>query len=391
MKALSDVSQMVTPSPIREMFNRAMGMENVVSFTVGEPDFTTPAHIVEAAVEALRRGEHKYTPNAGILPLRQAISRHTETTHGLTYDPDAEIIVTAGGMEALYLTILTLLDPGDEVILGDPCWTNYSRQVLLCHGQPKYVTVDAAHDFLYDPAVVEAAITPKTKALIINSPANPTGGIAGRKALEQLARLAVRYDLWVLTDEVYRDLVYDGREAFSIASLPGMKDRTVIINSFSKSYAMTGWRVGYAMGPKNVIGTMVKLQENVAACVNSAAQYGALAALEGPKEPLQEMLKQYTARRQVVMEEFATVPGLTCFAPQGAFYALVDISGTGMRAQAFAMELLEQTGVIVVPGHAFGENSQKYIRLSFATSEENIRTGIGRIRKYMKMKAGVSE
>ena len=383
MKELSVASQVVTPSPIREMFNRAIGMQDVVSFTVGEPDFQTPAHIVEAAVEALRRGEHKYTPNAGILPLRQAISKHTAGTHGLTYDPESEVIVTAGGMEALYLTMLTLLNPGDELILGDPCWTNYSRQVLLCNAEPKFVTVHADNDFLFDADALEAAITPKTKAFLINSPANPTGGVGSRAAIEKLAELAIKYDLWVISDEVYRDLLYDGNEAFSIATLPGMKERTIIVNSFSKSYAMTGWRVGYAMGPGKVIKTMVKLQENVAACVNSAAQYGALAALEGPKDALKEMVAKYTSRRQVVVEEFAKVPGLTCFAPQGAFYALVDISSTGMKAQDFAMDLLEKNRVIVVPGHAFGESSDKYIRLSFATSEETIREGIRRIGAYM--------
>ena len=388
MKNLSAASQLVTPSPIREMFNRALGMEDVVSFTVGEPDFLTPDHIVEAAVEALRRGEHKYTPNAGILPLRQAVSRHTANTHGVTYAPENEVMITAGGMEALYLTMLTLLDPGDEVILSDPCWTNYSRQVLLCHAEPRFVTVDAANDFLFEPEKLEAAITPKTKLFVINSPANPTGGVGSREALEKLAEIAVRHDLWVISDEVYRDLVYDGQSPASIAVLPGMRERTVIVNSFSKSYAMTGWRVGYAMGPASVIGTMVKLQENVAACVNSAAQYGALAALEGPKEPLKQMLAKYAARRRVVVEEFAAVPGVSCFAPQGAFYALVDISATGMKAQDFAMELLEQARVIVVPGHAFGETSDRYIRLSFATSEETIREGIGRIRDHMKKKAG---
>ena len=185
MKELSVASQVVTPSPIREMFNRAIGMEDVVSFTVGEPDFQTPAHIVEAAVEALRRGEHKYTPNAGILPLRQAISKHTEATHGLTYEPEGEIIVTAGGMEALYLTMITLLNPGDELILGDPCWTNYSRQVLLCNAEPKFVTVTADNDFLFDADALEAAITPKTKAFLVNSPANPTGGVGSRAGLGQ--------------------------------------------------------------------------------------------------------------------------------------------------------------------------------------------------------------
>jgi len=384
MKTLSAATRTVTNSPIREMFNRAMGMQDVVSFTVGEPDFPTPPHIVEAAVEALRRGEHKYTPNAGILPLRQAISRHTQQTHGLLYEPESEIIATAGGMEALYLTMLAILDPGDEVLLGDPCWTNYSRQVLLCNAQPRYVTVNAEQDFLFDPAALEAAITPKTKAFVVNSPANPTGGIGSRAALEQLAQIAQKYDLWVISDEVYRDLVYDGREVCSIAALPGMKERTIVINSFSKSYAMTGWRVGYALGPGELIGHMVKFQENVAACVNSAAQYGAIAALERPKDALQDMLAAYTTRRRVVLEEFASVPGLRCYAPQGAFYALVDISATGMKAEEFAMDLLEKNRVIVVPGHAFGATSDRYVRLSFAASEETIREGIRRIRAYME-------
>lgn len=386
MKELSIAAKRVTGSPIREMFNRAIGMQDVVSFTVGEPDFSTPTHVVEAAVEALRRGEHKYTPNAGILPLRQAISRHTEETHRIRYNPENEIIVTAGGMEALYLTMLAILDPGDEVILSDPCWTNYSRQVLLCNAEPRYVEVNAGHDFLFEAKALETAITSRTKAFIVNSPANPTGGIGSREALEQLAELAIRYDLWVISDEVYRDLVYNGAEPCSIAAFPGMKERTIIVNSFSKSYAMTGWRVGYAMGPAEVIKNMVKFQENVAACVNSAAQYGAIAALEGPKDALQNMLAEYTVRRQIVMDEFASVPGLRCFVPQGAFYALVDISSTGLKAEEFAMELLEQAKVIVVPGHAFGASSDCYIRLSFAASEETIREGIGRIRTYMEMR-----
>lgn len=384
MKELSQVSQLVTPSPIRQMFNKAMGLEHVISFTVGEPDFLTPPHIVDAAVEALHRGEHKYTPNAGILPLRQAISRRTLETHGLSYAPEGEIIVTAGGMEALYLTMLTLLNPGDEVILGDPCWTNYSRQVLLCHGVPRFVTVTAEHDFFFEPEQIEMAISSKTKLLVINSPSNPTGGVGSYAALKKLAELAVKHDLWVISDEVYRDLVYEDHDAVSIAAMPGMKERTVIVNSFSKSYAMTGWRVGYAMGPEAVIQTMVKLQENVAACVNSAAQYGALAALEAPQTARDTMLKQYAARRQILLEELEKIPELSCFAPQGAFYALVDISATGLCAQAFALDLLEKNRVIVVPGHAFGPGSDRYVRLSFATSEENIREGIRRIGQYMR-------
>lgn len=386
MKALSNVTRTVTPSPIRQMFNRALGMEDVVSFTVGEPDFTTPEHIVEAAVEALRAGEHKYTPNAGILPLRQAICRVTEKSHGIAYDPQTQAIVTAGGMEALMLSMLTIIDAGDEWILSDPCWTNYSRQVYICGGVPKFVPVRAEDNFHFDPAALEAAITERTKGFIINSPSNPTGGVADEERLRALADIAVRHDLYVISDEVYGNLLYDGIKAPSIAALPGMAERTVIVNSFSKSYAMTGWRVGYALGPEEVIKNMVKLQENVAACVNSAAQYAAVAALEGTQEPLRQMVESYSRRRQLVVEGFKSVPGLTCHAPQGAFYALLDVSATGMNATDFAMELLEQERVIVVPGDAFGAGSSCYVRLSFATSDENIKKGIARIGAYMKRK-----
>lgn len=384
MKALSALCTSVTASPIREMFNMAAGMDDVISFTVGEPDFDTPAHIVEAAVEALRRGEHHYTPNAGILPLRQAIGDTVRKSNGITYDPDSQIMVTAGGMEALALILMSILDPGDEVILCDPGWTNYSRQVLIAGGKPVFVSVDADTNFQFDPKALEAAITPKTKAFIINSPANPTGGVAEPALLQKYAQIAMRHDLYVISDEVYSMLTYDGCAPVSIATLPGMMERTMIVNSFSKTYAMTGWRVGYALGPEPIISCMVRLQENVAACVNSAAQYGAIAALRGTQEPLKDMQNQYARRRKIVADGFAAIDGLSCFAPQGAFYAFVDISATGMTAKEFAMDLLEKAKVIVVPGHAFGEGSNGYVRLSFAASEETIREGIRRIAKYMR-------
>ena len=383
MKELSHVSKVVTPSPIREMFNLAIGMEDVISFTVGEPDFCTPDNIVDAAAKALKRGEHHYTPNAGILPLRQAISDVTLRTHGLKYDPESQIIATAGGMEALLLTMLVLLDPGDEFILTDPCWTNYSRQILICGGVPKFVPVSAETGFTFDPDELEKAITPKTKGFLVNSPANPTGAIADPEILRRLAEIAVKHDLWVISDEVYSRLLYEGSEAVSIATFPGMAERTVIVNSFSKTYAMTGWRVGYAMGPAPIIKNEVKLQENVAACVNSSAQYGAIEALTGSQKAVDDMVATYAARREIVLAEFATVKGLTCYAPKGAFYALVDIAATGMKGRAFATKLLNEAKVIVVPGEAFGETSDHYIRLSFATSEQTIREGIRRIRNYM--------
>ena len=384
MKEISNVAKIVQPSPIRKMFNLADGMEDVVSFTVGEPDFNTPAHVVDAAVEALRTGKHHYTPNAGILPLREAISEYYVRSRGLHYSPETEIIATAGGMEALLLTMLTLLNPGDAFLLSDPCWTNYSRQIEICSARPVFVPVDATHDFTFAPAALEKAITPETKGFLVNSPANPTGGIAGREALEQLAEIAVRHDLYVISDEVYSELLYEGNTFTSIAVLPGMKERTIIVNSFSKTYAMTGWRVGYALGPQHIISQMVKLQENVAACVNTAAQYGALAALTGSQAPVAEMLETYSQRRAYILDAFSKINGLTCFAPQGAFYAFVDISAAGMDAETFARDLLQKVRVIVVPGEAFGESGKRYVRLSFATSMENIREGTRRIAQYMK-------
>ncbi len=384
MKPLSNITQTVTPSPIRQMFNRALGMQDVISFTVGEPDFSTPDHIVEAAVDALRRGEHHYTPNAGILPLRKAIADVVRQSHELEYAPDSQIIVTAGGMEALMLTMLTILDPGDEVILSDPCWTNYSRQVLICNAKPAFVTVSADNHFQFTPEALEAAITDRTKAFIVNSPANPTGGIADLDTLKKLADIAIRHDLYVISDEVYASLLYENNRAWSIAALPGMQERTIIINSFSKTYAMTGWRIGFALGPVDIIKNMVKLQENVAACVNSAAQYAAIAALTGTQEPLHEMQRAYQKRREIIVDGFSKIEGLTCFAPQGTFYALLNISKTGMSASDFSMDLLEKERVVVVPGDAFGKTSTCYVRLSFATSESNIREGIRRIAHYMK-------
>lgn len=383
MKDISNVAKKVQPSPIRQMFNLADGMEDVVSFTVGEPDFDTPQHIVDAAIDALKNGEHHYTPNAGILPLRTAISEVISHSHGLSYAPDKEIIVTAGGMEALLLTMLTMLNPGDEFILSDPCWTNYSRQVEICSAVPMFVRVNAENGFTFNPDDLERAITPQTKGFLINSPANPTGGIAEKKILQKLAEIAIRHDLYVISDEVYSAIVYEDKKITSIATIPGMKERTVIINSFSKTYAMTGWRVGYAVGPQHLISQMVKLQENVAACVNSAAQYGALAALTGTQEPLSEMLKTYAERRTYVLDAFSKIKGLTCFIPQGAFYAFVDVSATGMDAETFAKDLLQKARVIVVPGSAFGSYGANFIRLSFATSLENIKQGLQRIGKYM--------
>lgn len=384
MKELSRVAQCVTPSPIRKMFNLAAELQDVVSFSVGEPDFSTPEHIVEAAVQALRAGQHHYTPNAGILPLRQAITKSIVKTHRVSYDPNTQVIVTAGGMEALMLTMHCILDPGDQFILGDPCWTNYSRQIQICSAEPVFVPMTGENGFFYDPEALEKAITPRTKGFVLNSPSNPTGNIAGKEILEKLAEIAVKYDLYVISDEVYQNILYDDNTAPSIATLPGMAERTIIVNSFSKTYAMTGWRVGYAVGPAHIIEKMVKLQENIAACVTTFAQYGALAALEGPSKPVAEMVATYTQRRDYLVSQLKQIPGLRFCVPQGTFYLFLDISETGMNAEEFAKDLLQKQRVIMVPGEAFGENGKNYVRISFATSMETIQEGIKRLAAYMQ-------
>ena len=383
MKQLSIVSQTVQPSPIREMFNRAQQMTDVISFAIGEPDFTTPPHIIDAAVEALRRGETHYTPNAGLLPLRQALSRELERTRGIDYNPDDQIIVTAGAMEGLLLSMMTLLDPGDELILPDPYWTNYPGQVQICSAVPRFVPVDEANHFQYSAESLASAITNRTKGILINSPANPTGGVADPGTLASIAKIAIEHDLYVLSDEVYTMLQY-GTPASSIASVPHMAERTLVINSFSKTYAMTGWRVGYVAGPKAIISRMVKLQENVVACVNTAAQYGALAALEGPGEPVEDMVRIYAERRAYLCEAVQSIDGLSCVEPQGAFYLFINISQTGLTSESFANGLLNEEKVVVVPGRAFGSTSASYVRLSYATSMDQLREGMARIARYVK-------
>lgn len=385
MKPLATAEPLVTNSPIRRLFNKAAGLSDVIAFTVGEPDFSTPGYIVDAAVESLRSGKsHHYPPNAGYDFLRDAVSRETEKTHGIKLDKIKNAMITCGGMEALSLAFHVIVDPGDEVILGDPSYCNYSRMCYIQHAKPVFVPCYAEDNFAFDIEALKAAVNEKTKAIILNSPANPTGGVADIEKLREIARICVENDLYVFSDEVYNSLTYDGNKAVSIATFPGMQERTVIINSFSKKYAMCGWRVGYAIAREDIVDAMSRFQENIASGVNGAAQYAAYAALTGPQDDFNEMLRQYTVRRNLVVEEFNKIKGLKCFAPQGTFYAFIDVSGTGMDGNSFADDMIEKAHVIVVPGDTFGTEGKKYVRLVFATSEANIREGIRRIGKRME-------
>ena len=385
MKPLASCVSGVPNSTIRKLFNKAAGLKDVIPFTVGEPDFNTPDYIVNAAIDALKDGKcHHYPPNAGYDALRAAVTKETERTHGLKFsDPIKCAMITCGGMEALSLAFHVIVDIGDEVIIGDPAYCNYRGMCAIQHATPVFVPCYAKDNFAFDIDALKKAITPKTKAIILNSPTNPTGGIAGVEKLREIAKLCVENDLYVFSDEVYQSLVY-GEKPMSIATFPGMQDRTIIINSFSKKYAMCGWRVGYAIAREDIVDAMSRFQENIASGVNGAAQYAALAALEGPQDDFKEMLRQYTVRRNLVVEEFNKIPGLKCFAPQGTFYAFIDVSGTGMDGNEFADACIENARVIVVPGDTFGPEGKKYVRLVFATSEERIREGIRRIGKYME-------
>ncbi|HQL37557.1 MAG TPA: pyridoxal phosphate-dependent aminotransferase [Bacillota bacterium] len=384
MVQVSKIAQEIKGSTIRKMFNMASSMTDTVSFALGEPDFTTSKNIIDAACKALQDGITHYTPNAGILRLRQAIAKKLKNKNNVEIDPETEVMVTAGGMEALMLVMMVTLDPGDEIILTDPFWTNHPSQVLMTGAIPRFVKVYEEDGFAYNPDNVRKAINSKTKAILINSPANPTGGVAGREVLEEIAKMAIEHDLIVITDEVYQHLIYDGAEFVSIASLPGMKERTVIIDSFSKAYAMTGWRIGYAAGCREILQNMIKLHENVVSCITTSSQYGAIEALEGPQDYLGYMLEKYAARRNLIVEGINSIEKLSCIKPKGAFYAFPNITGTGMSSEEFAVELLKKTGVVVVPGSGFGEAGEGFIRISYATSEENIKEGLRRIKAFVE-------
>lgn len=383
MKKLSTLTEL-QPTAIRKMFDLALGMDNVVSFAMGEPDFDTPKHIIEAAKKAMDAGQTHYNPNAGIMPLREAISQKMKEFDHIEYDPKSEIMVTVGGMEAIYLTLTVLLNPGDEVLVTDPCYANYDGEIKMNGGIPVYVPVYEKDEFNLTEENLRKAITPKTKAILFNSPTNPTGAVAPQSVQEMIARVAIENDLYVIYDEVYKYLIYDDTPFFNLASINGMRERTIVVDSFSKSYAMTGWRVGYAVGPAAVIGNMPKLQENFCSCVNTPAQWAAVEALKGPQDACNYMNQQYLERRNLICEGLNRIDGLSCNTPKGAFYVFLNVKGTGLTSEEFAIRLLKEEHVVVSPGSGFGEMGEGYVRLSYATSTENIREGVKRMGHFVK-------
>ena len=382
MKPLSSIAHM-KPSPIRKIYEKAILMDNVIFFSLGEPDFTTPSGVIETAVTSLRNGETHYTPNAGIPELRAAIAENIAEYDRVSYSP-SEIAVTSGGMEALTLALLTLLEPGDEVILSDPSYTNYKDQIEIAKGVPRFVTVHEKDRFNLTPEGVRAAITDKTKVLMINSPCNPTGAVASEPLLKELAAIAVEYDLYVLFDEVYKYLYYDVDPFYNIARIPGMRERTLLIDSCSKTYAMTGWRVGWIAGPENIVSNIPKIQENICSCVPAFVQKGAAHALRFCRADIDRMNAQYRKRRDLIYEGINAIPGLGAVLPDGAFYLFVNIKETGLSSEEFALKLLEEARVALSPGSAFGPSGEGFVRMSYSTSIENIEEGLRRIRTWMQ-------
>ncbi|WP_437833299.1 pyridoxal phosphate-dependent aminotransferase (plasmid) [Niallia taxi] len=383
MKDLSRKIQGIKAAKVRQMYELSQGLDDVVSFVIGEPEFDTPKNIIDAAKKAMDNGETHYTPNAGILPLRVAVSKHFLEFDKVSYNPEDEIFITVGGMQGLSLSLLILTNPGDEVIVSDPCYTNYFGMIEMNNAVPVTVPVFEEEGFHFTEERLRKAITPKTKAIILNSPSNPTGAVASRDTMEMIARLAIEYDIYVIFDEVYKYLTYD-EPFFNIARISGMKDRTIIIDSVSKSFAMTGWRVGYCLAPKPIVAQMQKIQEFMLSCVNTPAQYAAIEALTGPTDAYTSMNEQYKERRSIMVERINQIDKISCLMPKGAFYVFMNIKETGLTSDEFALKLLHEQHVVVSPGDCFGTMGEGYVRLSYASSVDNIHKGFDRISRFIQ-------
>jgi aspartate aminotransferase len=354
---------------------------DMVDFGPGEPDFDTPLSIRQAAIRALEAGATHYAPSRGVPDLRVAIAEKLARENDLAYDPATEILVTPGAKQAILEAILTTVADGDEVIVFDPGWASYSAIVELASGRPVHVAL--RNDFTIDPTAFRDALSPRTRAIIIGSPGNPTGNVLSASELELLSEVCRDRDLLLISDEIYERIRYPGVQVVSPAALPGMRDRTVTINGFSKAYAMTGWRLGYAAAPAALIEAMLKVHEHSVTAATTFAQVGAIEAIRGPQGPIQDMVAEFARRREIIVEGLRRLPGITCTLPEGAFYVFPDVTGTGLTGTELAQRLLG-AGVAVTPGAGFGANWDTNIRLSFAVSEERIQTGLDRMEAALQ-------
>jgi len=372
----------VPPSGIRRFFDIAATMEDVISLGIGEPDFDTPEPIVQAGIEALKQGKSHYTSNSGLSELRRAIAEHLDRAYGQTYNPASEILVTVGVSEALYLAFAATLDPGDEVIIPEPCFVAYAPEVIFAGGTPVMVPTRVETDFQVTADAVKKAITPRTKALLVGYPNNPTGAVMARERLNEIAAVAKQHDLLVISDEIYDRLVYGTRHV-CFPSLPGMYSRTILLQGFSKAYAMTGWRVGYIAAPAELMEMMRKVHQYTIMCAATVSQVAALAALQEGEPYVQQMVAEYDRRRRLIVDGLNEI-GLKCFEPRGAFYAFPSVEVTGMDENEFAEKLLHEERVAVVPGSAFGEAGRGYVRCSYATAYEKIEEALERLRRFVR-------
>jgi aminotransferase len=373
--------QDIPPSGIRRFFDIAATMNDVISLGVGEPDFVTPGPVLESGIQSLRRGETHYTSNSGILELREGVSAYIARLYGIEYHPENELLITVGVSEALYLVMTTILNPGDEVIVPEPCFVSYMPEVSLAGGVPVAVPTRVEDNFQVTAAAIEAAITPRTKAILIGYPNNPTGAVLSRQTLNEIAQLAARHDLFVISDEIYDRLVY-GVPHTQFATLDGMRERTVVLSGFSKSHAMTGWRIGYAAGPAAIIGAMRKVHQYTIMSAPTTAQVAAIDALRHGEPEVEAMRAEYDRRRKLMVGGFNEL-GLPCFEPLGAFYAFPKITVSGMDDSTFAEQLLHEERVAVVPGSAFGVSGAGHVRACYATAYEKIEEALERIRRFM--------
>lgn len=383
MIQLSETAKSITPSLTRKLFNLAQKYDNVIDFTLGDPDIHPHQNIKDAGCKAILEGHTRYSPNAGLLELREVISTRYKEQYNMEYSPSDEVMITVGGMEALYLALLAILDKGDEVIIPAPYWINYEQMVCMCNGIPIIVNPNNPNDLSLSIENIKKAVTSKTKVIILNTPNNPSGLIISDNALQQIAEIAIENNLIVITDEVYKTLLYDNIRFKSIATLKNMKERTVIINSLSKEFCMTGWRLGYAAAPAELISAMTMFQENIAACAPLPSQYAAIEALRHP-EYSKGMIEEFTRRKDSLIKEVSKIKGIKVNIPQGTFYAMLNIKSTGLKSEEFAYTLLEKEQVAVVPGITYGECCEGFIRIAFTLEISKIEEGIQRIKRFIE-------
>jgi aminotransferase len=372
----------VPPSAIRRFFEIINTMGDVISLGIGEPDFVTPEHICQAGIDSLYRGETSYSCNAGSLELRELIAAKQRELYGVRYDPKTEVLVTVGASEAIADFMIAVLDPGDEVIIPQPCFVSYVPSVIFAGGTPVVVDTRCENDFAVTAADIEAQITPKTKVLFLSYPSNPTGAVVPRGEMLKIAQVAKTHDLLVLSDEIYHRLVY-GVEHVCVASLPGMWERTVHVGGFSKSYAMTGWRIGFIAGPQEIISAVAKVHQYVIMCAPTIAQHAAIEALKNGEQAVQDMVAEYDRRRRAIVKGFNGI-GLPTFEPRGAFYCFPRVDAVGMDDQQFAERLLQEERVAMVPGSAFGATGKGHVRACYAASMEEIEEALTRISRFVE-------